>query len=549
MRTVWVQRALLGGGLIAAAIALGGCGSDRPASPPARTAPPISMLEEVEALRANPEGTLQVMRSLGVRVARVLIAWSWLAADSGSRTPPGNPYPARRFATYDRIVRAAHADGIELDFLLTGRAPKWAAARDAPAKNPFPGAWKPSAPAFGRFVETIANRYSGHYTPPGARTPLPGVRFWEIWNEPNWAPSLEPQLALRPYRVASAGPYRLLLDAGWRALQRTGHGRDTIVIANLSPRGTPGTPSSSFTAATGVASPVGFTRTLYCVDSSYRPLEGAAAAQAGCPVTAAASRSFRNDHPALFLASGYGIHPYPVNLPPTKADTSDPDTIEFSQIPHLESALDRVLGAYGSHRQMSIFNTEFGYITNPPNPGTQYLHPARVAVYLNWAEYLTWRNPRIASTMQYGLVDAHVTQSAFGPGGFASALIAYTGQPKATFYAYRMPIFLPVTRASSGDPLEVWGCARPAPYAFEDTHRSQSVQIQFRQNSSGGFRTIRTVRLKQSRGCYFDSQVTFPSSGTVRLKWSYPRGDTRLLDPVTPGQSTIYSRQVKVTIE
>jgi hypothetical protein len=84
---------------------------------------------------------------------------------------------------------------------------------------------------------------------------------------------------------------------------------------------------------------------------------------------------------------------------------------------------------------------------------------------------------------------------------------------------------------------------------LQDTHRSQSVEIQFRQNSSGGFRTIRTVRLKQSRGCYFDSQVTFSSSGTVRLKWSYPRGDTRLLDPVTPGQSTIYSRQVKVTIE
>jgi hypothetical protein len=550
MRIVRTQLAVLGGGLIAAAFALGGCGSGRPASPRVRTNPPISMLEEVEALRAHPVTTLQIMRSLGVRVARVLMAWSWLSADSGSATPPpGNPYPARLFAQYDRIVRAAHADGIELDLLLTGRAPRWAAAQDAPAKNPFPGAWKPSAPAFERFVATVANRYSGRYTPPGARSPLPRVHFWEIWNEPNWAPSLEPQLALHPYRVASAGPYRLLLDAAWRALRRTGHGDDTIVIANLSPRGTPGTPSSSFTAATGVASPVGFTRTLYCVDRSYRPLKGAAAAQAGCPVTAVASRSFPQEHPALFLASGYGIHPYPVNLPPTKSDTTDPDTIEFSQIPHLEGALDRVHGVYGSQRRMSIFNTEYGYITDPPNPGTQYLHPSRVAVYLNWAEYLTWLNPRIASTMQYGLVDAHVTKSAFGPGGFASALIAYTGQPKATFYAYRMPIFLPITRASSGDPIEVWGCARPAPYAYADTHRTQSVQIQFRPASGSGFHTIRTVRLKQSRGCYFDVNVKFPRAGTVRLAWSYPRKDARLLDPVTPGQSTIYSRQVKVAIQ
>jgi hypothetical protein len=506
------------------------------------------MLQEIGALRADPETTLQTMRSMGVRVARVLVAWSWLAAQSGSRRPPsGDPYPATHFASYDRIVRAAEADGIELDFLLTGRAPHWAAEHGL-ANDPYPGAWSPSPLAFERFVETVASRYSGHYTPPGARSPLPRVHFWEIWNEPNWAPSLEPQLALHPYRIASAGPYRLLLDAGWTALQRTGHGHDTIVISNLSPRGTPGTPSSSFAAATGVASPLGFTRTLYCVDSSYRRLQGAVAARAGCPLTAAASRRFAEDHPALFQASGYGMHPYPVNLPPTQADTTDPDTVEFSQIPHLENALDRVQGVYGAHGQMSIFNTEYGYITNPPNPGTQYLSPTRAAVYLNWAEYLTWRNPRIASTMQYGLIDAYIPRSPFGPGGFASALIAYTGQPKATFYAYRMPIFLPVARASLGDPLEVWGCARPAPYAYQDTHRAQDVQIQFRARSGGKFRTVRRVRLTQSRGCYFDVHVVLPSSGVVRLQWSYPRDDPRLLDPATPGQGTIYSRQVPITI-
>jgi hypothetical protein len=549
VKTVGIPRAVLGGGLVVAAFALSGCGADGPASTPVRTNPPVSILEEVGALRAHPETTLQTMRSLGVRVARVLVAWSWLAADSGSRTRPArDPYPATHFASYDRIVRAAQADGIELDFLLSGRAPDWAAERGLP-HDPFPGAWKPSPPAFERFVETVASRYSGHYAPPGASSPLPRVHFWEIWNEPNWAPSLEPQLALHPYRTASAGPYRLLLDAGWRALQRTGHAHDTIVIGNLSPRGTPGTPSSSFAAATGVASPLGFTRTLYCVDSSYRRLQGAVAALAGCPVTAAASRRFAESHPALFQASGYGMHPYPVNLPPTEADTTNPDTVEFSQIPHLETALDRVLGVYGAHRQMSIFNTEYGYITNPPNRGTEYLSPTRAAIYLNWAEYLTWRNPRMASSMQYGLIDVYLPQSPFGPGGFASALIAYTGQPKATFYAYRMPVFLPVTRAARGQALEVWGCARPAPYAYQDTRRAQYVQIQFRPGSGGKFRTVRSAHLVGSRGCYFDVDVNFPSSGAVRLQWSYPRGDPRLLDPATPGQTTVYSREVPITIQ
>jgi hypothetical protein len=529
---------------------LAACGADKHPATQRRIDPPFSLLEEHDALRADPVRTLQVIRSLGVQVVRVNMTWSSIAADAGShRRPAGNPYPAKAFALYDTLVRTARADGIELDFLLTGAAPEWALARGEPRNNSYRGAWKPSALAFEQFVQAVANRYSGHYMPPGASLPLPRVHFWEIWSEPNWGPSLEPQFVLHPTRNASAREYRQLLDASWTALARTGHARDTVVIGNLSPRGAPGPPPSPSAALTWNTSPVGFTRILYCVDSSYRPLHGTAAAVAGCPLRAAGSGRFRADHPVLFEASGYGMHPYPVNLPPTKSDTTNPDTVEFSQIPHLESVLDRLHGVYGSTNRMDIYNTEYGYITNPPNPGTEYLHPAAAAVYLNWAEYLTWRNPRIANSMQFGLYDEDIKQSVFGPGGFASALIAYTGVPKATFYAYRMPIFLPVTQAAPGQALEVWGCARPAPNAYLDTHRPQHVLIQLRPTSSQQFRTIKTVRPSAGGGCYFDVPARFPESGTVRLQWSYPRDDPRLLDTATPGQTTIYSREVPITIQ
>lgn len=515
---------------------------------------PLAMLEEDVNLMSHPARTLQILRSLGVDVVRLSVPWNTIAPDPTARNrPPGfaaaNPaaYLAANWAPYDRIVRYAEADGIELDFLLTGGAPLWATGPGAPASERSSGAWEPSPNAYGAFVSAVGARYSGRYMPPGASSPLPRVHFWEIWNEPNWGPSLQPQLALDPLRIVAAARYRHLMDAAWGALQSTGHGGDTIVIGSLSPRGISVPPQSSLAAAVDVSSPLGFTRALYCVDASLRPLRGSAAAQAGCPATAAGSRRFADDHPALFEASGFGIHPYPIDLPPTEADVANPNSVEFSQIPHLESTLDGARRAYGSQARVSVYNTEYGYITHPPNAGTEYPTPATAARYLNWAEYLTWRNSILATTMQYLLYDPPPGPSVFGAGGFATGLAFANGTPKATFYAYRLPIFLPSTRTEHGKQLEVWGCVRPANYAYLDTGAAQYVQIQLRVGGVGPFRTLKTVRISDIRG-YFDVPVRFPASGTVRLQWSYPLTDRRLRDPVTPSQTTIYSRKVEVTV-
>jgi hypothetical protein len=535
--------------VITLTITLGGRSSHRP--PPGH---PLSMLEEDVHLLSHPVRTLAILRSLGVGVVRFSVAWNSIAPDPLSRRTPSKfqaadpaSYPPSSWTRYDAIVKAAAHDGIQLDFLLTGGAPLWATSPAPKGASQFSAAWKPSPGAYGQFVQAVATRYSGVYTPAGASSPLPRVHFWELWNEPNWGPSLEPQMALNPTRIVSAVRYRELADAAWSALSRSGHDHDTVVIGSLSPRGVNAPPESALAAAVDVSGPIGFTQTLYCVDSSEHPLRGAAALRAHCPTTAAGSQRFPRRHPALFQATGYGIHPYPINLPPTKTDTPNADTVEFSQIPRLEDTLDRVLEGYGSHRQLRIYNTEYGYITNPPNPGTQYLHPDTAAGYLNWAEYLTWRNARIATTMQYLLYDPPPIKNVFGKGGFATGLILYGGKPKATFYAYRIPIFLPASSASRGDPLEVWGCVRPARYAYLDTHRPQDVQIQFRPEQGGPFQTIKTVRLRSARSCYFDVDVRFPATGAVILRWSYPHGDPRLRDPVIPGQ-TIYSRAVPVRI-
>jgi hypothetical protein len=513
------------------------------------------MLQEYVNLLSRPGPTLQTLRSLGVDVVRVQVVWNMIAPDAASPTAPAgldasNPsaYPQGSWAPYDAVVREAAAHGLKLDFVLTGGAPSWAVGQDAPPSQRSTGAWKPSAAAYGQFVQAVAARYSGSYKPPGVSSPLPAVGFWEIWNEPNWGVSLEPQMALKPLRIVAARLYRDMFDSAWSALQRAGAGRDTILTGGLSPRGITVPPDTALAAAINVSSPIGFTQTLYCVDSAYRPLRGAAAVQAGCPTSAAGSGHFRKAHPGLFDVDGYGIHPYPVSLPPTQADASGPGTVEFNQIPKLTSTLDRIQGIYGSNRQLSVYNTEFGYVTHPPNTNTGYVSPAVAARYINWAEYLTWRNPRLATTMQYLLSDPAPGPSAFGEGGFATGLVFFNGTPKATFRAYRMPIFLPASRAGPSKSLEVWGAVRPAHYAFLDTHRMQHVQIQFRSGSDVPFRTLRTVMITDPRG-YFDVHVQFPASGTVRLRWSYPAGDQRLLDPVTPQERTIFSRDVQVTVQ
>jgi len=524
----------------------------------------VGIFQDDARMLTAPGPTLLALRELGVGAVRVTLAWNTVAP---ARRPPAGfkasdpaSYPAANWNIYDQIVQDAHTDGIAVDFSVTGPAPLWAAGSGQPAPGGY-GEWKPSTSAFLSFVEAVATRYSGSYDPVagaivhGSADDLPRVTFWELWNEPNFGQDLAPQ-AIKGSSVPTGAPeYRSLLEAGWSALGLTGHGRDTIVIGNLAARGTSGKPSRAapqgYPGNFGQTKPLQFIRTLYCVDSSYRELRGAAAAAVGCPTNAAGSRSFRRKNPALFNASGFATHPYPINKPPTQASSNDPDFTEFSELPRLATTLDRLQRIYGSGKHYPIYNNEYGYITNPPNHSSaHFVSPTTAAYYDNWAEYLSWRSSRIANSMQFLLYDPNPTKNVPEYGGFASGLIFYGGARKPGYNAYRLPLFLPVTSVKRGRPVEVWGCLRPAHFARLDSAGTpQQVQIQFQRGSSGAFTTLRTVTVTNTRG-YFDLHMTFPASGSVRLAWSYPPDDA-LLTPslITPGDAdTVYSRTVTVKV-
>jgi hypothetical protein len=171
---------------------------------------------------------------------------------------------------------------------------------------------------------------------------------------------------------------------------------------------------------------------------------------------------------------------------------------------------------YGSSTRFPIWSTEFGYQTTPPDPGAGTVSPQTAAYYLNWSEYLTWLDPRIKAYDQYLLTDP-------SSGTFATGLETAAGAPKPGYYAFRLPLYLPVTTGRAGQALDVWGCIRSAPNAARVSHHRQSAQIQF--SSGGAFRTVATIAITDRHG-YFEIRQRFPASGRVRLAWNPPHGPT-----------------------
>jgi hypothetical protein len=473
-----------------------------------------AMFQDDILVKSNPTSALALMRNLGV--TRVRVGMEWDSVETSR-----NHY---NFSLYNAIDQAAAADGISIYFMVTGPAPSWQTGSHAD-KGVAAGTWEPSTRGFGAFVKAAGAQFNGRHG-------VPRVNFWSIWNEPNYGQSLSPQTTSHNTVQTGAALYRGLVDSAWSALAATGHrpGHDTILIGETAPRGV-----SDPGDFLGIK-PLRFLRALYCVDGSYRPLRGTAAKAIGCPTTNSGSRRFRAANPALFSATGFAAHLYalqanpgPPNRPTTatgNSSHSDPDFADLPQVPALVRTLDRLNRVYGSHTRFPIWNTEYGYRTRPPDKVG--ISQSLASEFMNWAEYVSYRQPRLADSMQYLLADP-------ASGIFASGLESPTGKPKATLAAYRMPLYLPRTATRKGRSLEVWGGVRPAQITAQATHRAQKVAIQWRKGSKGPWVTVTTLTIRNRAG-YFDTHVRFAGSGAVRLDWS-----------PSPG-GNYYSRAVNISV-
>ncbi|MGH2980301.1 MAG: hypothetical protein ACRDLQ_11810 [Solirubrobacterales bacterium] len=436
-----------------------------------------SMVEDHGYLvRSGPdvrEATLTEAQALGADALRIEIKWSEVAPDPGANSEPSfdaadpSAYPG--FESYDDLVKRATAKGFRIMITLAPDAPDWATAGGRG------GNYKVDSRDFADFARAVGTRYSGAYSG------LPKVTWWSLWNEPNHIFFIKP-------RSQSPRVYRRMVERGLPALKAAVPGA-RVLVGELAPVGT----------ATKVIGPLRFLQQWLCVDKKYKRLRGRTARRAGC-------KGFKR-----VRANGFAHHPYG----PAGQAFRGRDIVNMVGIRRLASALDKSARARRISRRLGIYNTEFGYQTNPPDPfiGTT---PNRQAEILNTLEEFSYRYSRLKSYSQYLLYDdpARTGPAALRWAGFQTGLRYHGGEAKPSYDAYRLPISVKKRRRN----VRIWGRVRPGSGV-------RSVQIQ---RSSGGGQTDDGGLVRTNSRGYFSVTRKSKSARYLFVAYSDPAGTQQI---------------------
>jgi hypothetical protein len=146
-------------------------------------------------------------------------------------------------------------------------------------------------------------------------------------------------------------------------------------------------------------------------------------------------------------ADGYAHHPYG---PPGKVSTKR-DTVSIGVIRRLAQYLDKAASRGRLPRHLPIYDTEFGYQSNPPDRSVSTT-PSRQAKLINEKEEIHYRYGRLKSYSQYLMYDDKPIFS------FQTALRFRSGKAKPAYTAYKLPI---VVHSRGRRGVYVWGRVRP----------------------------------------------------------------------------------------
>jgi hypothetical protein len=381
----------------------------------ARAAHPLETAIDPDGPYAGANATLvsQRVHAAGARKIRLLLNWRQVAPEN---PPPGfdpsNPAdPSYDWSQFEAELVPAAAAG--LDALVVVRsAPSWASA----AGGGKAGTVLPDPAQFARFAHAAAVRYGGSF---GG---LPRVRYWQVWNEPNHFGFLNPQYEARTLR--SPAIYASLVNAFADAVHAVE--ADNVVIAGgLAPFQNPSPP---------VSAPLTFMSDLLCVSRDPRP------------------------KPTCNTRLHFDVlshHPYTSGSPTHHAsvpgDASIPELVEIKRM--LRAAV--AAGHVQSSGSVRFWVTEFGWDTNPPDPGAVPLglHArwTSEALYRMWragVSLVTWYKIRDDATL--GLPNSSTFQSGLY---FRCDESLSCDKPKPSLRAFRFPF----VAFRSGRRVYFWG--------------------------------------------------------------------------------------------
>ena len=177
---------------------------------------------------------------------RVVLYWQDVAPEStrGPCRRSTRPIrPAYDWALYDRLFADAHARGLRLLVTVSGPGPRWA------TRSREDRVTRPSPTRFGRFVTASAAATATRSTT-GRSGTSPTIRASSPRSTSMAAP-YSPRLYRQLYRAARSG------------LERSGNGRDRVLMGETAPRGN-----------SHVVPPLAFVRGSLCLTSSYHKRRG-----------------------------------------------------------------------------------------------------------------------------------------------------------------------------------------------------------------------------------------------------------------------------------
>jgi len=350
-------------------------------------------------------------------IVRLGVSWAAIAGSIRPADPQDPSDPAYHFAALDAAVRDASARGLEVLFTVQD-APPWAEGSNRPPTAVAPrGSWKPSPSAYGDFARALATRYSGDFAAAITDPPVPRVRYYQAWNEPNLDSYLTPQW--KRGRPAAALHYRRLLNAFYGGVKAVG--ADAVVV-------TAGTAPFGDRRGGRRMRPLTFWRSLLCLKPT---------------------KATRCAHRARFDVASH----HPITMRPRRKARHVGDAVipELRTVRRLirKAERRRTIGPRIKHR---LWATELWWETNPPDP-TARVSPRRQARWLAESLYLISRQ-RVGTVVLLQIRDMPLTSDPRAT--IQTGVYFENGIAKPALKAVRFPL---VTVRRAPDRVAAWGRA------------------------------------------------------------------------------------------
>lgn len=408
-------------------------------------------------------------QSLNANLIRANLIWRNVAP-----TKPANPTdpadPAYNWAPYDAAVRAADAHGLDVN-LTVFLAPDWAEGPNRPADTERypPGSWKPDAKAYGEFATALATRYSGSYDPGPDVDPLPAVKYFEAWNEPNLSSFMTPQWSGK--QNVSSETYVKLLNAFYDSVKDVDPDAE-IVSAGTAPYGDPpGGPLRT--------QPVRFLQELLCLNTKNK--------KSSCPA---------GEAPKFDIIAH---HPINRTDPPTAkaANKGDVEVADFGSLVKVLRAGEKQ-GTPATPGKHEVWANEIWWQTNPPDKaeGVSYKKQAR---WYQQAMYLLWKQGASNVTILQ-LRDAKYTPGEFTLASYQTGVFTYKGKAKPSATGAKFPFVID----GNGKRVRAWGKA------------PESGKLTIEAKGKGGYRRVTSFDV--GAGKVFSKKIKLPDKGDVVVR-------------------------------